>query len=114
MSEVLPQLNEKRASDSIEKVSVDSDGKHRDNVEVVDSLEAFEERLQMDDASDKEYLVEHPSDVAVKVFLRFLLQLRLLMVVERKCNRPLAWRRAGKIQILDPLSPRDRRNPARS
>lgn len=68
MSDLEPELNEKRTSESIvEKGSVNSLGKPVDNVEVVDSIEAFEERLQTDDASDKEYLVEHASDVAIKV-----------------------------------------------
>lgn len=61
------EKGEKHLQDSTEKISFDSDRKPSDDVEVVKEMEAFEDRLLNDDASEQEYLVQSGSDVAIKV-----------------------------------------------
>lgn len=62
------EKDEKQLGGSVEKFSyADSDGKVVDDAEIAREVEAFEDRLMRDDASDNEYLVQSGSDVALKV-----------------------------------------------
>ena len=66
----LPSYDEKRASDSVEKASLDSDEKglsSENDAELVKKVEAMEDRIQHDEATEDEYLVQNPYDVALKV-----------------------------------------------
>ena len=61
---------EKHAPDSVEKVSLDSDGKIiEDDTEMVKEVEALEERIQLNEATEDEYLVQDAWEVAIKVRL---------------------------------------------
>lgn len=54
--------------DYSDKASFDSNEKKGiDDAEVVREVEAFEERLQNDEAADEEYLIQDAADVALKV-----------------------------------------------
>lgn len=62
-----PSYDEKRLSDSIEKVSFDNDGKVvEDDTELVKEVEALEERIQLNEATEEEYLVQEAWQVAIK------------------------------------------------
>lgn len=59
---------EKPAHDFDEKVSYDSDSKGVDDADIVREVEVLEERIQNDEATAEEYLIQDGSDVALKVF----------------------------------------------
>ena len=63
----LRHRQEKRADESDEKLSLDSDGKAIDDAVLVKEVEALEERLQLDEATDDEYRVGEAWEVALKV-----------------------------------------------
>ena len=59
--------DEKLGEDSVEKASVDSSGKPVDDAEMVKEVEAMEDRIQHDEATDDEYRVREAWEVAIKV-----------------------------------------------
>jgi hypothetical protein len=63
-----------------DNVSFDSNEKKGlDDAAVVNEIEAFEDRLQHDEAADDEYLIQDASDVALKVFMAAcLLKVKLI------------------------------------
>ncbi|KAI0811002.1 OPT oligopeptide transporter [Irpex lacteus] len=69
MADIAPQepgltYNEEKLRTPSEKVSFDSDEKKGiDDATVVKDIEAFEERLQNDEADDEEYLIQDAADV---------------------------------------------------
>lgn len=69
----LRDIDEKHSPDSVEKMSVDSTGKPIDDVEMVKEVEALEDRLEHDLATDDEYRVEEAWEVALKVSLAAIL-----------------------------------------
>ncbi|PSR83037.1 hypothetical protein PHLCEN_2v5841 [Hermanssonia centrifuga] len=66
-TQALPSYEGKDVSDSVEKISLDSDDKVVDDAQMAKEVEAFEERLQNDDASDNEYRINEAYEVAIKV-----------------------------------------------
>lgn len=75
--------DEKRRSDSIDKGSYDSNEKKGvDDAQVVADVEAFEERLQRDEAADEEYLISDAADVALKVGTQYHPRLFCLLTAD--------------------------------
>ncbi len=76
MADIAPQepgltYNEEKLRTPSEKVSFDSDEKKGiDDATVVKDIEAFEERLQNDEADDEEYLIHDAADVALKASMQ--------------------------------------------
>ncbi|THG99979.1 hypothetical protein EW026_g2478 [Hermanssonia centrifuga] len=66
-TQALPSYDGKDVSDSVEKISLDSDDKVVDDAQMTKEVEAFEERLQNDDASEDEYRINEAYEVAIKV-----------------------------------------------
>ena len=68
----LPSYDEKHAPESVEKDdSIDSMMKGSvDDIQMVKEVEAMEERIQLDEATDNEYLVQDAYEVALKVSSR--------------------------------------------
>lgn len=60
-------VHEKDLSDSVEKLSVGSDEKAIDDAQMVKEVEALEDRLEHDEATEEEYRVEEAYEVAIKV-----------------------------------------------
>lgn len=60
-------VHEKDLSDSVEKLSVGSDEKPVDDAQMVKEVEALEDRLEHDEATEEEYRVEEAYEVAIKV-----------------------------------------------
>ena len=66
--EQVPSYDEKHVPDSIDKASIDSTGKViTDDAEMVKEVEAMEDRIQHDEASESEYRVQEAYEVALKV-----------------------------------------------
>ena len=63
------KYDEKNATDSVEKASLDSTTKpiSDDDAEMVKEVEALEERIQHDEAVEEEYRVAEAYEVAIKV-----------------------------------------------
>ena len=61
----LPSYEEKRVPSSIDD-SID-DKKVDDDVQMVKEVEELEERIELDEATEDEYLVQNAYDVAIKV-----------------------------------------------
>ena len=53
--------------DSVDKVSLDSNGQPLDDAKMVKEVEAMEDRIQHDEASESEYRVQEAYEVALKV-----------------------------------------------
>ncbi len=70
-TQALPSYDGKDVSDSVEKISLDSDDKVVDDAQMTKEVEAFEERLQNDDASEDEYRINEAYEVAIKVSCLF-------------------------------------------
>ncbi|KIP12330.1 hypothetical protein PHLGIDRAFT_62013 [Phlebiopsis gigantea 11061_1 CR5-6] len=61
------QEYDEKELDSVDKVSLDSNGQPLDDVKMVKEVEAMEDRIQNDEASENEYRVEEAYEVALKV-----------------------------------------------
>lgn len=61
------EYDEKTGSDSVEKISIGSNGKPVDDIEIVKEVEALEDRIQHDEATEDEYRVGEAYEVAIKV-----------------------------------------------
>lgn len=59
--------DEKNVSDSIEKASVDSADKPIGDAQMVKEVEALEDRIEHDEATEDEYRVHEAWEVALKV-----------------------------------------------
>ncbi|EKM55312.1 uncharacterized protein PHACADRAFT_255841 [Phanerochaete carnosa HHB-10118-sp] len=59
--------DEKNVTDSIDKISVDSTGKPIDDAQMVKEVEALEDRIENDEATEDEYRVHEAWEVSLKV-----------------------------------------------
>ena len=71
MAEIVPRppsYDDKLSPDTVEKVSLSSDGKVTDE-KMAKEVAAMEDRIEHDEATEDEYLVQNAYEVAVKVLI---------------------------------------------
>jgi hypothetical protein len=91
----LREIDEKHSNESEEKLSLDSNGKPIDDAELVKEVEALEERIELDEATEDEYRVGEAYEVALKVRISFF----ILLFSKHTCH-PLGIVHQGR-----PLAP---------